>query len=179
MNSQDSLLIVVDVQGKLAMMMHEATRVHQSIIKTIEIAKVFSLPILWTEQAPDKIGVTIPEIASRLSDQKPIVKQSFSCYGAPEFVSQLNQIRRRHAIVVGIESHVCLYQTVRDLLKHGYKVDVVSDAIGARDAFNHQVGLDRMKEEGAAITSIEMLICDLLISAANPKFKQVMSIFKR
>ena len=179
MNPQEVILLVIDVQGKLATMMHQAKEVQHRCIKTIEIAKIFEIPILWSEQAPDKIGATVPEIAALLANQQPIVKQSFSCYGCADFVNQISALRRKRVIVVGIETHVCVYQTVRDLMKHGYQVDLVVDAVGARDAFNHQVGVDRMRVEGAAITSTEMLFCDLLESAANPRFKQVMLIFKR
>ncbi len=179
MNSHGTVLVVIDVQGKLASIMHQSKEVQHRIIKTIEVAKIFEIPILWTEQAPDKIGKTIPEIATPLQPQQPIIKQSFSCYGEPEFVRQLTAFYRRRVIIVGIETHVCVYQTVRDLLIHGYGVDLVVDAVGARDSFNHQVGVDRMRAHGANITSTEMLFCDLLITADNPRFKQVMSIFKR
>ena len=179
MNKEEAVLVIIDIQGKLAHLMHEAKRMHQGIIKTVEVARLFDIPILWTEQAPAKIGSTIPEIAHVLSDKIPIAKYSFSCYGSAEFVNQLQLLNRKQIIIVGIETHVCIFQTVRDLMQHGYSVELVADAISARSEFQHHVGMNRMQQEGAVITSTEMLFCDLLKTAEDARFKQVMDIYKR
>ena len=95
------------------------------------------MPILWSEQAPDKIGETVESIKDLLYPMiKPIHKRSFSCYGCPEYVEHLKTINRRQILVTGIETHVCVYQTVRDLHRHGYEVHLIADAVSSRQQFD-------------------------------------------
>lgn len=179
MNSSDTILMIIDVQGRLAQLMHQAAQMQQTLIKTIQIASLFDIPIIWTEQAPHKIGATIDPIASHLTHIKPFVKSTFSCCGQAEVLKKLAEENRHRIIVTGLETHVCVYQTVRDLLKRGYQVDVVDDAVSARHVYQHTVGIQRMQQLGAQITCAEMLFCELLYSADDPRFKQVMTIFKQ
>ena len=123
MDIHNCVLVVVDVQGKLAQLMFDSERLFGNIERTIRFCQILNIPILWTEQAPDKIGVTIDPIASLLVPLiKPIHKRSFSCYGCDKFKHQLNALNRQQILLVGIEAHVCLYQTAADLNRHGYQV---------------------------------------------------------
>jgi len=176
----NTALAVIDVQGKLAGMVHSHERVLRHIHHFIKASEVFKLPILWTEQAPHKIGETIEPIkAELLKKAKPIHKRSFSCYGCPEFVEHLKAIQTRQILVTGIETHVCVYQTVCDLHAHGYEVHLIADAVSSRHEFDHHLAIERMRHEGIIITTAEMAMCELLKTSDNPKFKEIMAYIKR
>jgi nicotinamidase-related amidase len=177
---ENTALAVIDMQGKLVGLVHEHEKVLTHIQYFIKAAQSFSLPILWSEQAPDKIGETTASIKDLLFPMvKPIHKRSFSCYGCPEYVEHLKKINKRHILVMGIETHVCVYQTVRDLNRHGYQVHVIADSVSSRQASDHHLAIERMRDEGITITTVEMAMCELLKTADNPKFKEIMAFLKR
>jgi nicotinamidase-related amidase len=171
---ENTALAVIDVQGKLAGMVHETTGVLTRITHLIKVSELFALPILWSEQAPDKIGETVEPIKQLLYPViKPIHKRSFSCYDCQEYVEHLKGTRRRQILVTGIETHVCVYQTARDLYRHGYEVHVVADAVSSRHSIDREVAIARMRDEGITITTTEMAMCELLKTADNPQFKKI------
>ena len=180
LDTENTALAVIDVQGKLTSLVHDHEKVLTRIQHLIKAALAFSIPILWSEQAPDKIGGTVESIKNLLSSKvNPIHKRSFSCYACPEYLEELKKINKRKILVTGIETHVCIYQTARDLHSHGYQVYLIADAVSARHEFDHQVSIARMRDEGIIITTTEMAICELLRSADHPKFKEVIVHLKR
>ena len=180
MDIQDTVLMVIDVQGKLASLMHGHERLFTNIERAIKIAQILEIPILWTEQAPEKIGTTVEPISQLLFPVvKPISKRSFSCWGSPEFVETMRSLRRARVLVTGIETHVCVYQTVGDLKRHGYQVHVLADAVSSRSEANKTIALERMRGQGVVMSSVEMAMCELLKTADHPKFRDVMANIKR
>jgi nicotinamidase-related amidase len=180
MEIDETILLVVDVQGNLANLMHEHERLFSNIERMIRIAKIMGMPILWTEQAPDKIGVTVEPIAALLRpDLKPIPKRSFSCYPCIEFKKSIDAAGRRNVLITGIETHVCVYQTARDMHRHGYNVHLLEDAVSSRTENNKRIAIERMRGEGITITSAEMAVTELLGGADHPKFRDVMANIKR
>jgi nicotinamidase-related amidase len=179
LNLNDTILVVIDVQGKLAQLMHQKEMLFENLQKIVKGAQVLELPIIWNEQLPEKLGPTLPELANLLATTtQPIAKTSFSCCGNPPFVAALKATRRKQVLLTGIEAHVCVYQTCLDLLNLGYEVQVVTDAISSRTAENRQIGLKRMKAAGATLTSTEMALFELLRVAEGPKFKEITRIVK-
>ena len=176
--TDDALLVVVDVQGKLARLMADKETVFANIQRMIRGAQALSLPILWAEQIPDKLGATIPEIADLMADLEPIPKTSFSCAGDAAFMAALEGHGRKQVLVVGIEAHVCVYRTAVDLAAAGYAVEVVADAIASRIATNRDVGLRKMAALGVGLTSTEMALFELLGDAGHPAFREVQAIVK-
>lgn len=175
MDANDTVLMVIDVQGKLVTLMHEQERLFNNIERLIKTAHLFNIPIIWSEQAPDKIGPTVTSIAALLSAHSaPIVKRTFSCYDCPPLRQKLDGLHRRHVLIAGIETHVCVYQTAQDLLRHGYEVDVIADAVSSRVLVNKEVALARLLQQGVGITSLELAVCELLKSADHPTFREVM-----
>ena len=175
----DTSLIVIDVQGKLAQLMHHKEPFFANVERMVRGAQILDLPILWTEQVPEKLGETIPQIREPLQQTcQPIAKISFSCCGNQPFMTQLKSLNRNQILITGLETHVCVYQTTRDLLDLGYNVQVVADAVSSRAAENKQLGLERMKEAGATITSTEMALFELLRVAEGPKFKAISQLVK-
>ena len=158
--------------------MHEKDRLIRHIGGLIRVAHFLDIPVIFTEQAPDKIGATIPEIRGLLKDQAPIVKTSFSCCGQPEFMQTLEALNRKQIIVTGIEAHVCVYQTVYELLNSQYEVQVVGDAVSSRTQANKDLALKRIRAFGDDVTSTEMIVCELLRSSKHPKFREVINLIK-
>ncbi|HOW57923.1 MAG TPA: hydrolase [Smithellaceae bacterium] len=173
-----AVLIVIDIQGNLAQAMLDKENLFASAVKMIRGAHIFNLPVIATEQIPEKLGRTIPQINAELNGGGIISKESFSCWGSDIFRQELEAHSRRQAIVLGIETHVCVYQTVLDLIAHGYDVHVVADAVSSRTAANRSIGLARMQEAGAHITSTETVLFEMLRTAADSKFKDVYKIVK-
>jgi len=174
------ILTVIDVQGKLATLMHEHERLFANIERVIKTAQILDIPILWTEQAPDKIGATIEPISRLLFPVvKPIPKRTFSCYACSEFRKHIDASGRQQVLITGIETHVCVYQTVRDLNRHGYDVQVIADAVSSRAQIDKDISLAHMRAMGVTLTSAEEIVCKLLGTADHPKFREVMANIKR
>ncbi|MEC8838758.1 MAG: isochorismatase family protein, partial [Candidatus Neomarinimicrobiota bacterium] len=140
--------------------------------------KLLNIPIIWMEQVPDKLGSTIPEIKDVLIDQKPIIKDVFSCMKNEEFNNQIKRINPNDIILAGIESHVCVYQTAMDLLEKKYNVHIVVDAISSRISENKELGIERMILEGAMQTSVEMLLFEIQGEAKGDRFRQISKLVK-
>ena len=143
----------------------------------IQGAKLLDIPIVWVEQLPDKLGSTHKDILPYLSEQS-ISKSTFSAWGDNEVRSQVEKLNRRNWLVAGIECHVCVYQTVRDLLKMHYDVHVVNDAVSSRTQDNKKLGLQAMQAAGAKMTSTEMVLFELQQKAEGEVFKQLIKLVK-
>jgi nicotinamidase-related amidase len=175
---KDAVLVVVDIQGKLATLMDRKEEFYENVVRIIKGAQVLELPIIWNEQLPDKLGSTIDKIKNVLPGQSPLIKRTFSCCGNPDFMSELKAVRREQVILAGMETHVCVYQTALDLLDEGYEVYVVADAVSSRSAENKRFALDAMRDAGARITSVEMALFSMLRVAEGDRFRQVLNIVK-
>ena len=132
LDSKKAVLVIIDVQGKLAQIMHDRDNLFRNLHILVSGIKLLNIPIIWMEQVPDKLGPTIPEIKDVLIDQKPITKDVFSCAKNEEFNNTINKINPKDVILAGIESHVCVYQTAMDLLEKNHNVHIVTDAISSR-----------------------------------------------
>jgi len=175
---ENTALIVIDVQGKLARMMYKKELLFENFQKLIKGVQILGLPIIVTEQNPRGLGPTIPEVAHLLSDLQPIPKLSFSCCGDERFLQELEALNCKQILVTGIEAHVCVYQTAVDLLRLGYEVQIVADAVSSRTAENKEIGLEKMRSDGAGLTSTETALFELLKVAEGAKFKQILKIVK-
>lgn len=173
-----AVLIIIDIQGKLAQIMHDKENLFAANIKLIQGFQALGLPILVTEQTPDKLGPTIPELTRELRGVQPIAKETFSCWIDAAFHDRLEALTRRHVVLTGIESHICVYQTALDLLQNGYTVHLATDAVSSRTPENRRVGIDAIKGAGAHLTSVEMVLFELLRTAADPKARDIFKIVK-
>lgn len=174
----NTVVLIVDIQEKLVRAMHAREDLVLRAQQLVQGARALNVPILCTEQNPKGLGPTVPEIASAMPGVNPVSKFSFGCCACEGFVHALQATGRRNVLVAGIETHVCVYQTARGLLEKGYHVEVAADACSARTLQNKQVGLDKMRDTGAAITSVETALFELLKVAEGPAFKQILQIVK-
>jgi Amidases related to nicotinamidase len=174
----DAVLIIIDIQGNLAQAMYDKENLFANTVKLIKGFKVFNLPIIVTEQIPQKLGKTLPVISQELNGIVPIAKETFSCWDDRNFNEQLEGLSRRHIVLTGIECHICVYQTALDLIQNRYNVYLATDAVSSRTPENRQVGIAAIKSAGAHLTSTEMVLFELLRTAADPKAKDIFKIVK-
>ena len=175
---EETVLIIVDVQGKLAQLMYKKDRLFENLQKIIRGMQVLEVPIIHMEQYPEGLGPTVPEVADLLTDVESISKISFSCCGNERFQESLKATGRRQVVIAGIETHICVYQTTMDLLQAGYEVQVVSDAVSSRTKKNRDIALVKLKDAGALLTSTEMALFELIKIASGDKFKELIKIVK-
>jgi nicotinamidase-related amidase len=179
-NLKDSVLVVIDVQQRFVNIVDQHEALCKTIEKMIKIAEIFKLPMIYTEQVPEKLGGTVASIHNLLFPMvKPIAKKTFSAWGCEEFIQALKATNCKQVILVGIETHVCMYQTAHDLKKHGFEVFVLADATSSRATINKEMTLVRLRQEGIVVTVCESVICELLKGADNPYFRDVMAHFKK
>ena len=178
LQKETAALALIDVQGKLASLMHEREELYRQLQILVKGAQALDLPIFWMEQYPEGLGPTIPELAELLADQQPLAKLCFSACGQRDFQDGLRKSGRRQVIVAGIETHICVYQTARDLLEDNYDVEIVADAVSSRSAQNKEIGIEKMRLAGAAITSVETVLFELLREAGTPQFKEIARLVK-
>jgi nicotinamidase-related amidase len=174
----DVTLIVIDLQDGLLPKIFGGEGVVEKSIKLIRFAQALELPIVWTEQYPKGLGATTESVASELKGFIPLEKVSFGCFGAPGFAEAVTAAGRKQLLVVGIEAHVCVMQTVLAGLSLGYEVYVPRDAVGSRSASDCEAGLARMQAHGAEIVTTEMAIFEILRAAGTPEFKKVLPLLK-
>ena len=169
-----SAVLVIDIQARLAPAMPADTlaRVLKYTRALCGAAKELGLPVLATEQYPKGLGPVVPEVREVLPSP-PLEKVHFSCGADPAFAAALEKTGRRQVIVCGMETHVCVFQTVRDLVAQGYAVHVCADAVSSRTEEHRRVGLELCREAGAVVTTAETAIFDLLHRAATEEFKKV------
>ncbi len=174
----DTLLLVVDIQEKLIRAVHAREEFLMRAQQLVQGARVLNVPILCTEQNPRGLGTTVAEVAAHMPGVQPVSKFSFGCCASEEFLRALQTSARRNVLLAGIETHVCVYQTAMGLLGRGYHVEVVADACSSRTPENKQIGLAKMRAAGAAVTSVETALFELLQVAEGPLFKDILKIVK-
>ena len=174
---ETALLLVVDLQEKLLPAIHGADVCVAAAGRMIQAATVLALPIVVTEQYPAGLGPTCPEIRAHLGDAPPVTKSRFSAC-VDEVVSRLAAWGRPQVIVVGIEAHVCVQQTVLDLLRLGYAPFVCADGVASRRPLDREVALDRMRQARAVVTTTESATFELLGEAGTETFKRILPIVK-
>ena len=171
MDRQDTGLLVVDVQEKLI----DLIRGHQSLVwnisRLLRGARQLQIPVIATEQYPQGLGSTVSELSKHLETIPE--KLTFSCAGCLELFESWREAGVFKILVAGIESHVCIQQTVLDLMANGFQVYVAVDAVGARGQVDHEVAVQRMESAGAVVTTTEAALFEWCQVAGTPEFKEI------
>ncbi|MDZ7790791.1 MAG: hydrolase [Xanthomonadales bacterium] len=174
----NALLLLVDVQGKLARLMHESeAMIHRQGV-LIEACRLLEVPVVWAEQLPDKLGLTVPELAEKLDGLSPCAKSSFGCWGDESLQNAIRVSGRDHILLAGIEAHVCVWQTAAALRTEDYEVHLIADAVSSRSAFNRDIALRRMEAAGVHLSCVEMVLFELMHDAGHPRFRDVTRLLK-
>lgn len=176
MSAADSALLVVDVQEKLMPLIPGQHGIIWNIRRLLDGATALGVPVHATEQYPAGLGPTVPELASRLTG--PLSKTAFSSVTCGDIVVALDAAGRHKVLVVGIEAHVCIQQTVLDLLAAGFRAYVAVDAVGARYDIDYQTALRRMDSSGATLTTTESALFEWCRQSGTPEFKRISALIR-
>lgn len=179
LNKENTVFILVDVQGKLAEIVYKHEELRDRLIQLIKGLKLLDIPMVWLEQYPKGLGQTSKEIAKHMPENmQPISKMTFNACENNQFVQELSKMNRKQIIIAGIEAHICVYQTAVGLISLGYEVEIVQDAVSSRTKENKQIGLEKMKSYGMRVTSVEMVLYELMKAADTSLFKKILPIVK-
>jgi len=178
LNTVEAVLVIIDVQGRLADIVDRATQVMIKILPMVKGCQALTVPILSTVQVPEKLGPISPELGEALVGEAPIAKEAFSAMREPDFLVALDQSSRNQILLCGIETHVCVLQTGMDLLDSGYEVHVLVDAVFSRTEENRQIALQRLHAAGATLTSVEMVLFELIRTSRHPNFRTISKLIK-
>lgn len=173
---EDSLLLVVDYQEKLVPIIDDNQSLLEQTVKLLEGCQVLDIPMVVTQQYTKRLGMSLPEI--RQYESNYYDKITFSCYGDSVIRKTLESSGKNTIIVCGVESHICVLQTVLDLLEDGYEVVLVADCIGSRKLYDKEIALKRMEQDGAILTTVESLLFEFLKVAGSDTFKKISKIIK-
>ena len=177
LQKETTALLVIDVQERLMPVIHGQEQIFSSVNKLLRGAEILGLETIITEQYPKGLGNTCKEV--EIGENKTLIeKVCFSCMQSEPVTEQLKLTNKKSLIICGVESHICVLKTTLDALKQGYEVHVVADAVSSRTAENKQIALDRMRQAGAFITSVEMVLFMLLDKAGTDEFKAISKLIK-
>nr|WP_320048986.1 hydrolase [uncultured Desulfuromonas sp.] len=173
LDKDQALLLIIDVQERLVKAMAHRDSVEQAIIQLQTGMKILGVPALATEQYPKGLGPTVDSIRAAAEEKGCIEKTAFSCCGEESFQPHLAHYNRKQIIVTGMETHVCVLQTVLDLLEAGYQVHVPITATCSRSDVNRDNALNRMQQAGAILTNVESVLFELVRDASAVEFKAI------
>jgi len=174
-----AVLVVVDFQDKV--MPRDAATVEQIVgntIRFVEAARKMGLPILVTEQNPEKLGTTTERLARVIEDLPRISKMEFSCLGNADFRAALEKTGRRQLILTGVEAHVCILQTALEAIESGYEAFVVTDAVASLSPASAEAGFRRMAQNGVQLVTTQMALFELLRAAGTDLFRELRDLLK-
>lgn len=185
---EDAVLVGIDFQEKLMPAIYNNEELQDTVVKLIKGCRILGVPIIMTQQYTKGLGETVTAVASALNEDlgdipgtgefQIIEKTSFSAVGEPTFVQALDKLCKKTIIIAGIEAHICVQQTVIDLLDKGYTVFVVNDCISSRKIKDTEIAQRRMNDAGAVCTSYESILFELLKGSKEPGFKQISALVK-
>lgn len=177
---EKAVLLVIDVQEKLCAAMDQDVlrQLTKNIGILLESANELAIPVVFTEQYVKGLGSTLPELKSRVPAASCYEKLTFSCCGNEAFVDQLEESGRTQVIVTGMETHVCVLQTVIELLAEGFDAHIVKDAVMSRSSDNKQTAIEAMVLAGAVPTCTESVVFQLLKIAGTESFKKLSKLVK-
>lgn len=178
LDKNESLLLVIDVQERLVASLDKDVVVKR-VGSLAQAAKILGIPTVVTEQYPKGLGATVFAVKNNLADDaKVIEKTAFSAIREEGFLDTLKSYGKKQIVLCGIETHVCVHQTCADLISEGFDVYVVKDACASRSKYEFKQGIERMQENGAKITCVEIVLFEWLKSAKNPHFKEIQALIK-
>jgi len=178
LSSSEAILLIVDVQESFRKHIADFANMTRNISILVEASKILKFPVIVTEQYPQGLGTTVTEISACLGEYEHFEKSCFSCCQSTDFVAALANSGRKQVLVTGIEAHVCVNQTVHDLLAAGYTPHLITDAISSRLPKNKEVGIEKMLSSGAIISSVETALFEILVESGTENFKAVQRLVK-
>ena len=176
--ADETIAVVIDIQERLLPHIHEGDRILKNCVKLIEGMKIIGIPLIVTQQYTKGLGPTVQPVSALFPDFKPVEKISFSCCDEPSFMEEAVRTGGKNFIICGIEAHVCVLQTCLDLLAAGMVPVVVEDCVSSRKEDDKRIAVDRLRQEGAVITTLESILFELTRAAGTPVFKTISGLVK-
>lgn len=176
--ADETLGVVIDIQEKLFPHMHENDNLLKRVSVLIQGLQFMDIPLIVTEQYTRGLGYTIDPVKNLFHGFNPIEKISFSCLDEPLFNDQMKWLRKKFVILAGIETHVCVLQTMEDLLEEGKIPVIIEDCVSSRRQSDKKTAILRMRQEGAIVTTSESVLFELCRHAGNERFKAVSGLVK-
>ena len=178
MTTDNALALVIDFQERMIPVIRNNEELQRKAAIFIEGCRILGIPILTSQQYTKGLGETTAEIKNALGEFKPIEKITFSCYGCDEFEEKLAEADKECIFITGVEAHICVQQTVLNLLDDDYTVYVIADCVGSRFENDYDMALRRMEKAGAIITTAESALFELMVSADHPARKEISNLVK-
>jgi hypothetical protein len=175
---EESVAVLIDLQDRLFPHMHENELLLANCLKLIAGLQILEVPIIVTQQYSAGLGPTVSSIVEKFDEFRYIEKNSFSCCDEPSFLDQMSQLKKRCILLFGIESHVCVLQTCIDLQERGLNALVIEDCTSSRKIADKNIAIQRMRQEGAYISSYESILLELTRRAGSEKFRSISRIIK-
>lgn len=178
LNRNECLLLLIDVQEKLVNVLDKDVVVKRAA-NLVKAANIFEIPTIITEQYPKGLGHTVEQVKQNTSENTQIFeKTAFSVLKEEGFLDILKSYGKKQIVLCGIETHICVHQTAADLISVGFDVYVIKDACASRNKYEFKQGIERMQENGAKITCLEIVLFEWLETAKNPNFKEIQALIK-
>lgn len=180
LDRKNCALIIIDIQDRLFGHVERSAEMLLNIEKLVEGMKILEIPIIISEQIPEKMGQTVLSLKEKLSsgDYKYFSKSTFSCYGSDEIRNYVKSLNLHQFILVGIEAHVCVLQTAKSMLEEGLEVVVLNDAISSRSIFDYSTAISEMKDLGIRVSSVETILFELVSDSKAKEFKSISQLIK-
>ncbi len=179
LNTDTSVFLFIDIQEKLIKAQLEPEKIIKNTSILAKTANILEVPVIISEQYPKGLGSTLPSIMDNLPTHREYFEKStFSCAQNEKFKEILKKTNKKQIIICGMETHICVHQTVTDLIDSGYEVHIVKDAISSRKQAEYDLGIERMCLCGAIPTSTEMVLFELLKASTHEKFRDIQALIK-
>lgn len=179
LHAAKTALLVVDMQEKIATAVIHQTQILNTLCLLIEGFKILNLPILLTEQYPKGLGPTLKPIQELLKEHyHPWIKTTFSSLDHPPFLNHISALSATQWVVVGVETHICILQTVKSLVQQGKEVVVLNDVTSSRSQANHLTALQEIRQAGARVSCFETILFELTQDSTSPHFKAISQLVK-
>tara|TARA_A100001015_G_scaffold247123_1_gene283816 strand:- start:2529 stop:3071 length:543 start_codon:yes stop_codon:yes gene_type:complete len=172
------ILVIVDIQEKLVNSISNRVSLIKNVNNLILFFKTLSLPIILTEQYPKGLGITTNEILRTKFEFKKFEKTSFSCFANTDFRNEILKINKKQLLFCGIETHICIFQTITDIVCKNFEIFVVNDAVGSRKNESHQTGLNNIRQRQIRLLNTEMVLFELLRDSKHHNFKELSKLIR-
>lgn len=178
LNTENTIFLMIDIQEKLVNMLKNSIEISNNNAILAKAAQIMGVPVILTEQYPQGLGSTVLAVKGFVDNNNIYEKTTFSAMQVEAVKSALANSGRKKVVLTGIESHICVYQTAKELLKEGYEVYVVKNACASRSKKDYRTALELMRDYGAKLTCVETVLFELLGSSNNPHFREVQLLVK-
>jgi len=175
---EDTAAVMVDIQERLLPAMDKSAQTEMAAEKLVKGLRILEVPVVPLRQYPKGLGDIVPGLRKALGEYTPLDKVTFSAWDTPEIAQRIQELGKKNIIVFGIEAHICVLQTVIDLIGSGYNAVIAADCVSSRRPLDREIALRRAEQEGAVLATGESILFELLRKAGGDRFKEISTLVK-